>query len=84
MSVSPTAHDAWLILEHVFATCSRSRVMSLKERLNSIKKGSTIVVAYMQTIRSISDELSLIGHLVDDIDLVIHPVNYIKGFGEFI
>ncbi|CAJ2641918.1 unnamed protein product [Trifolium pratense] len=35
MSAAPTARDAWLILERAFATRSRSRVMSLKERLNS-------------------------------------------------
>jgi len=84
MSAAPTARDAWLILERAFATRSRSRVMSLKERLNSIRKGSTTVAAYMQTIRSISDELSLIGHPVDDIDLVIHALNGLDpSFREF-
>ncbi|GAU42671.1 hypothetical protein TSUD_106450 [Trifolium subterraneum] len=85
MSTAPTARDAWLILERAFGTRSRSRVMSLKERLNSIRKeGSTIVAAYMQNIRAVSDELSLIGHPVDDIDLVIHALNGLDpSFREF-
>jgi hypothetical protein len=59
--------------------------MSLKERLNSIRKdASTNVAAYVQNIRSISDELSLIGHRVDDIDLVIHALNgFDPSFREF-
>jgi hypothetical protein len=84
MSALQTTCDVWLILERVFVTRSRSRFMSLKECLNSIRKGSTTVVAYMQTIRSISDELSLIGHHVDDIDLAIHALNgFDPSFREF-
>jgi hypothetical protein len=60
MSAAPTSRDAWLTLERVFATSSRSRILSLKERLNSVKKGSETVAKYLQNIRSIYEELSLI------------------------
>jgi hypothetical protein len=49
--------------------------MSLKERLATISKGSSSVHDYLRTIRSIGDELALIGHPVDDLDLVIAAVN---------
>jgi hypothetical protein len=84
MSTSPTSRDAWLTLERAFATRSRSRVISLKERLNSIKKGSDTVATYLQNIQSISEELSLIGHPVDDVDLVIYALNGLDhSFREF-
>jgi transposase InsO family protein len=58
--------------------------MSLKERLTSILKGTSSVYTYLQTIRSIADELTLIGNLVDDIDLVIHTLNGLgPSFKEF-
>ncbi|GAU43002.1 hypothetical protein TSUD_188770 [Trifolium subterraneum] len=75
MSTAPTSRDAWLLLERTFATRSHSRIMSLKERLTSVTKGSDTVAKYLQNIRSIYEELSLIGHAVDDIDLVIHALN---------
>lgn len=85
MSTAETSRAAWLALECAFATRSRSRIMSLKERLNSVIKGSSTVAAYLQSIRSIAEELSLIGHPVDDIDLVIHALNGLDpSFREFI
>jgi hypothetical protein len=53
-----------------------SRIMSLNECLTSVAKGSDTVAKCLQNIRSIFEELSLIGHVVDDIDLVIYA--YIK------
>jgi hypothetical protein len=42
------------------------------------------VSTYLQTIRSIADELTLIGNPVDDIDLVIHTPNGLgPSFKEF-
>ncbi|GAU28736.1 hypothetical protein TSUD_372440 [Trifolium subterraneum] len=46
--------------------------------------GTSSVSAYLQTIRSIADELALIGNSVDDIDLVIHTLNGLgPSFKEF-
>ncbi|PNX64294.1 hypothetical protein L195_g053944, partial [Trifolium pratense] len=84
MSSADTSRDAWLALQRAFSNRSRSRIMSLKERLNSISKGTSSVSAYLQTIRSIADELTLIGNPVDDMDLVIHTLNGLgPSFKEF-
>nr|KYP55678.1 Retrovirus-related Pol polyprotein from transposon TNT 1-94 [Cajanus cajan] len=84
MAIVETSRAAWLSLERAFAARSRSRVMSLKERLNSSTKGSSTVIAYLQSIRSIAEDLSLIIHAVDDIDLVIHTLNGLDpSFREF-
>jgi hypothetical protein len=55
--------------------------MSLKEHLSSISKGMQFVSSYLQ---SISDKLSLIGHPLDDFNLVIYALNGLgPSFREF-
>jgi hypothetical protein len=84
ISSTNTSRDVWLALQRAFSNRSRSPIMSLKERLTSILKGTSSVYTYLQTIRSIADELTLIGNLVDDIDLVIHTLNGLgPSFKEF-
>ncbi|MCI10386.1 hypothetical protein A2U01_0031479 [Trifolium medium] len=59
--------------------------MSLKELLSSISKGTQSMFSYLQSIKSISDELSLIGHPLDDLDLVIYALNGLgPSFREFL
>lgn len=65
-----TSADAWSKLKKAYANRSRARVISLKERLSTISKG-TSGHDYIRNIRFISDELALIGHPVDDLDPVI-------------
>nr|KYP45811.1 hypothetical protein KK1_032629 [Cajanus cajan] len=63
---------------------SHARIISLKERLSSITKGMSSVHDYLRNICSIVDELALIGHPVDDIDLVIAALNGLgPTFREF-
>jgi hypothetical protein len=76
--------DAWSKLKKAYSNRSRAKIMSLKERLATISKGSSSVHDYLRTIRSIGDELALIGHPVDDLDLVIAAVNGLgPTFREF-
>jgi len=49
--------------------------MSLKERLTATTRGSSSVSEFLNTMRSISDELSIIGEPPCDIDLVVHVLN---------
>jgi hypothetical protein len=64
MASADTSRNALLALQRAFSNRSRSRIMSLKERLNSLKKGTSSAASYLQSMKSISDELSLIGHLL--------------------
>lgn len=85
MSSVDTSRDAWLALQCAFSNRSRSKVMSLKERLSSISKGTSSISCFMQSIRSIADELALIGHPLDDLDLVIHTLNGLRpSFREIV
>ncbi|CAJ2647831.1 unnamed protein product [Trifolium pratense] len=84
MASADTSREAFLALERAFSNRSRARIMSLKERLSSINKGNSSVSANLQSIKSIADELSLIGHPLDDLDLVIYALNGLgPTFREF-
>ena len=67
--------DAWDILNKMFASKTRARIMHLKERLTRTSKGFKSVSEYLQAIKAISDELSIIKKPIDDDDLVIHALN---------
>ncbi|WVZ00779.1 hypothetical protein V8G54_026848 [Vigna mungo] len=75
MSSAIFSVDAWTRLMKAYANRSRTRIMSLKERLSSIAKGSSSISEYLQSILFLANELALIGHLVDDLDLVIATLN---------
>lgn len=58
--------------------------MFLKEHLSSASKSTSSVGDYLRSIRIIADKLSLIGHFVDDLDLVITALNGLgPSFCEF-
>lgn len=54
---------------------SRVRIIALKQRISNFKKGNQSMTTYLQGIKTISDELSIIDHPLDEIDLVIHTLN---------
>ncbi|WVY90082.1 hypothetical protein V8G54_035596, partial [Vigna mungo] len=84
MSSATSSTDAWPRLMKAYANHSRTRIMSLKERLASITKGNSSISEYLQSIRFLADELALIGYPVDDLDLVIATLNGLgPSFREF-
>ncbi|KAI4344925.1 hypothetical protein L6164_012103 [Bauhinia variegata] len=54
---------------------SRSRIMSMKDRLSQITKGSRLVREFLQEIHSLADELSIVGHSQEDLDLLVYALN---------
>ncbi|CAJ2633340.1 unnamed protein product [Trifolium pratense] len=66
---------AWDVLNKMFASKTRARIMHLKERLTRTSKGAKSVSKYLQGIKAISDELAIINKPIDDDDLVIHALN---------
>lgn len=84
MAAADTSRDAWLALARAFSNRPQSRIMSLRERLSSITKGNSSVSTYLHSIRSIADELALIGHPIDNLEMVIHALNGLgPTFREF-
>ena len=75
MSSTTSSIDEMSRLTKVYANQSPTQIMSLKERLCSITNDDSNVCDYLLSICSVADELALIGHSVDDIDLVIVTLN---------
>lgn len=71
ISTVETSKEAWDLHSTLFANKSRTRVMSLKERLFDNPKGTRTILEYMQDMRAIADDLALANSLVNEDDLVI-------------
>ncbi|RZB57307.1 Retrovirus-related Pol polyprotein from transposon RE1 [Glycine soja] len=84
MVAADTSCDAWLALACSFSNRSHSIIMSLRERLSSITKGSSSISTYLPSIRNIADKLALIGHPIDNLEMVIQALNGLgPTFREF-
>lgn len=71
--------EAWNKLESSYANRSNTRMLSLLTTLMSTKKEGTTVATYMTKIKSIVDDLSLIGHPLSDAEILAHTLN---GLGD--
>ena len=60
----------WKVLEKRFASISRSSVMSLRNELNEVKKGTDTIDAYFQKIKQIRDKLAAVSVFLDDEELL--------------
>lgn len=69
---STCASSLWLILERRLATLTRSHVLQLKRRIQTIQKGSLSITDYLQQIKVVADALAAAGAPLDDSDLVAH------------
>ncbi|KAF8377299.1 hypothetical protein HHK36_030674 [Tetracentron sinense] len=70
-----TSHEAWTKLTRLYAGKSRTRVMRLKEDLTLNNRGNRTVTEFIQAIKLIADELSIIDHPVSDDDLTLYILN---------
>ena len=61
-----SGRGVWKILEKHFASISRSSVMSLRNELNEVKKGTDTIDAYFQKIKHIRDKLAAVSMFLDD------------------
>lgn len=62
-------------LVSLFASKTRSRVMSLKKRLTLSSEGNKSVTEFLQSMRGIADELALAQSPVSDEDMIIFILN---------
>ncbi|XP_019451734.1 PREDICTED: uncharacterized protein LOC109353826 [Lupinus angustifolius] len=70
-----TSKQAKDTLKTMYASRSRIRIMALKQCITTFNKGTQPMAAYLQGIKAIVDELSIIDHPLDNTDLVIHTLN---------
>ncbi|MQM05339.1 hypothetical protein Taro_038146, partial [Colocasia esculenta] len=66
-----TAHATWTALARALASHSGARVLQLRTQLQSLRRGSSTITEYMQTIKGIADSLTIIGEPVREQDLIM-------------
>lgn len=70
ISTSKTSKHAWDILASIYAKPSRGRIKHIKQQIKDLSKGSLSTTEYLQTIKSKTDELSLLGSPMDIEDII--------------
>ncbi|KAI5312491.1 hypothetical protein L3X38_041664 [Prunus dulcis] len=75
IAAASTSKAALDKLNKLYANHTRSRVMSLKERLTFAHCDSKPVMEFLQSIKALVDELALVDSPISDDDLVIHILN---------
>ena len=73
-----SATEAWTCLERTYASKSHTRIMGLCEILDNTTTKNMSIAEYLQTVKSISETLALVGSSMSDAEL-IHTV--LKGLG---
>lgn len=80
-----TSADAWNKLETCITNRSNTRMLSVMSFLMSNKKEGKIVVTYMSKVKSLIDDLTLIGHPLNDTQIMSYTLNgLINEFKELI
>ena len=74
-----TARDAWTALANTYAKPSEGHIMHLKGLLTNITKGSQSITEYLQHVKSIADELTMLDALENLEDLTVKILN---GLGD--
>jgi len=73
-----SAKLAWELLHTAYANRSHTRIFSLRDQLQNLKKANRSVANYLQEIRSIADALKVAGSPVADEEL---DVKILSGLG---
>ncbi|KAM0036814.1 putative RNA-directed DNA polymerase [Helianthus debilis subsp. tardiflorus] len=63
-----TAREIWSTLEHAYSNSSIKRIQTLRDQLRGLSKGNLSVSDFGRRFKAISDQLSAIGHPVDEPD----------------
>lgn len=70
-----TAREIWSVLEDLFQSQSKARVLQLKLQLQTTKKGDLSVDDYFLKMRSYADLLAAAGYPVSNDDLALQILN---------
>lgn len=73
-----TTRETWTILEDLFQSQSKARVLQLKQQLQTTNKGDLSVDDYFMKMRSHADISAVVGYPMSNDDLVLQILN---GFG---
>lgn len=72
---SSSSRDAWEKLTQMYANRSRSHILSLKEKLSLITRGNKTVTEFLQSVKSLADQLALVGAPLQEDDIILICLN---------
>lgn len=65
-----TSQVVWSTLEKMYSSHSRARLSTTRRQLATVRKGGMTISDYFQTVKSLADTLSAIGHPLPDAEIV--------------
>ncbi|GKV05570.1 hypothetical protein SLEP1_g17568 [Rubroshorea leprosula] len=75
-----TAHEAWIVLERLYANNSQTRIVALKERLSNLKCEGKAITNYLRTAKELIDRISLAEKIpLSNSTLQVH---FLNGLGS--
>ncbi|GKV11820.1 hypothetical protein SLEP1_g23039 [Rubroshorea leprosula] len=74
-AAAATAQQAWETLARLYANRSRTRVITLKERLQNMRRDGCSVAVYLRDLKTVADELGTIDRPLNDDDLTVYILN---------
>ncbi|GKV26434.1 hypothetical protein SLEP1_g35734 [Rubroshorea leprosula] len=78
ISAIETSQQAWKTLANLYANHSRSRVFTLKERLQNTRRESHTVFKFLHQLKVLVDELAAIDKPLTNDDLMVYVLNEIS------
>nr|ABF94964.1 retrotransposon protein, putative, Ty1-copia subclass [Oryza sativa Japonica Group] len=69
-----TATAAWQMLEEMYSSVSRARFINTRIALSNTKKGTLSINEYVSKMKTLADEMTAAGKVVDDDDLVLYII----------
>ncbi|KAB5531934.1 hypothetical protein DKX38_018604 [Salix brachista] len=80
-----TSRLAWQALGARFAAPSTSRISLIKRKLQSLQQGSMQCQEFLDAVKALADELSVVGKPIEDSDLILSVLNGLNSsFHSFV
>lgn len=73
------SHELWSKLEQQFSYETTAKKVHLKKMLNNMIKGSMTITEYFSKLKSVTDELAIVGSFVSSLNFITH---LISGLGQ--
>jgi hypothetical protein len=70
LTACKTAAEVWSAVEAMFTSISRARTVNTRIALATMKKGNLSMAEYVAKMRSLVDEITSAGKIIDDDELV--------------
>lgn len=74
-----TSQDVWIILADTYAKLPQRHIQQVKSYIKNLTKGSGNITNFIQTIKALAYELTILGAQMDNDDLI---EKFLSGLGD--